>query len=1085
MAALLSRSFYALITDQKSKGTGLPHKIFWFVISVLFLHCFMAMAVTNLSTDESALLALKTVDPHNVTTYNWSSTSSVCNWVGISCGAPHRRVTALNLTNMGLQGIIPPHLGNLSFLGYLTASGNKFQGRLPEELSRLRRLKVINFNKNNLGGDLPSWFANLTSLQTLNLANNTFVGTIPVEIGNLTRLRILDLQQNQLSGPIPRSIFNMSSLENLALTFNNLSGSLPLPDDIDICHPLSKLKGLYLSSNQLNGQIPSSLGECSNLQVLSLSVNRFTGSIPTVIGNLTGLKQLFLGSNYLTGAMPNELSHLSNLEALSTPHNNLSGFIPSSIFNLSKLTLLDVTGNQLSGHLPSSIYLPNLEYFDVSVNNFSGRIPGSISNSSNLIILYTYNNSFSGLIPNTLGNLRMLQRLDITFNNLTADLSFFSSLTSCSYLDTLSLSFNPLNVFLPISIGNMSSIQYFMAGLCNIKGIIPVQIGNLSTMVQMELSLNELIGSIPSTLGGLKQLQGLSLSGNQLQGAIPNDICHLESLNYLYLESNRLSGQIPTCMPNLTSLRKLYLQKNSLSSAIPSSIWSLTFLLEVRLNSNSLNGSLPSDIGNLKALVYMDLSRNQISGAIPSSIGGLKDLQYLSLAENSFQGSIPVSFGGLVSLISLNLSANNLSGVIPKSLEALSNIKSFNVSSNRLQGEIPRGGPFVNFSAESFKFNDALCGLPRLQVPPCETITPRKSKAGSVRLLKYILPVLAFLSLVIAFTIIFIKSRKKRNLKRETQVTGDLLPLATWRRISFLELQQATDGFSDYNLLGTGSFGSVFRGSLSDGTDIAVKVFNLQVEGVLKSFDSECEVMRKIRHRNLVKIITSCCNIDFKALILEFMPNGSLDKWLYSHNYFLDFPQRLNIMIDVASALEYLHSYSAPIIHCDLKPSNILLDGDMVAHVGDFGIAKLLGGGDCICMTQTLTLATIGYMAPEYGQAGIVSTRGDVYSYGILMMETFTRKKPTDEMFSGEMNIMLWVKRSLPDAITEVVDSNLLRVERPSIAETDSVMSTLKLALHCCADLPEDRLHMKDVLSSLEKIRTQYLKDLRIRNSEC
>ncbi|XP_021599558.1 probable LRR receptor-like serine/threonine-protein kinase At3g47570 [Manihot esculenta] len=1057
-------------------ASSLPDKTFWYIIPVLFSHCFMAMAVTNLSTDESALLALKahiTDDPHNLLTHNWSSTTSVCNWIGISCGSRHRRVIALNLTNMGLRGSIPPQLGNLSFLGYLIASGNDFQGRLPGELSQLRRLKFINFKENNLGGNLPSWFANLTSLVSLSLTNNSFVGTIPEEIGNLANLRILDLQQNQLSGAIPKSIFNMSSLENLALTFNHLSGSLPLPNDIDLCHGLPKLEGLYLSSNQLIGQIPS-MTECNSLdQVLSLSVNRFTGSIPTGTGNLTSLSQLWLGSNFLTGSMPHELSQLRNLEVLSTPKNSLSGFIPPAIFNLSKLKVLEVSNNQLSGNLPSSILLPNIEYFIVAVNNFTGRIPSSISNSSQLIVLYTYNNSFSGLIPN-LGSLRMLQRLDITFNNLTADLGFFPSLTSCTYLDTLSLSFNPLNVVLPVSIGNMSALQYFIAGECNIKGSIPVQIGNLSTIVQVELSSNKLTGSIPSVSRRLKQLQGLSLSGNQLQGAIPSDICGLESLDYLFLNSNRLSGQIPTCLSNLTSMRKLYLQNNNLGSAIPLSFWSLTFLLEVRLHSNSLNGSLPLDIGNLKVLVYMDLSRNQLTGAVPSGIGGLKDLQYLSLAENSFQGSIPESIGGLVSLTSLNLSANNLSGVIPKSLEALSNLKSFNVSSNRLHGEIPRGGPFVNFSAQSFMFNDALCGLTRFQVPPCESIAHRKSKAGNVRLLKYILPAVAFVILVIGFTIIFIKHRKKRNSKPENQESGDMLPMATWRRISFLELQQATDGFSDYNLLGTGSFGSVFRGTLSDGTNIAAKVFNLQVEGVLKSFDSECEVMSKIRHRNLVKIITSCCSIDFKALILEFMPNGSLDKWLYSHNYFLDLLQRLNIMIDIASALEYLHSCSSPIIHCDLKPSNVLLDGDMVAHVGDFGIAKLLSGGDSICMTQTLTLATIGYMAPEYGQAGIVSTKGDVYSFGILMMETFTRKRPTDEMFSEEMNITQWVKRSMPDAIIEVVDSNLLRV---GDEEINTIISILQLALHCSGDLPEERLKMKDVLSSLEKIRTHFLKE--------
>ena len=136
----------------------------------------------------------------------------------------------------------------------------------------------------------------------------------------------------------------------------------------------------------------------------------------------------------------------------------------------------------------------------------------------------------------------------------------------------------------------------------------------------------------------------------------------------------------------------------------------------------------------------------------------------------------------------------------------------------------------------------------------------------------------------------------------------------------------------------------------------------MQFEGALKSFDAECEVLRNVRHRNLTKLISSCTNLDFKALILEWMPNGSLETWLHSEEYCLNFLQRLNIMIDVASALDYLHCRcSTPIIHCDLKPSNVLIDNYMIAHVCDFGIAKLLGEKEFLA--QTKTLGTIGYMA--------------------------------------------------------------------------------------------------------------------------
>jgi LRR receptor-like serine/threonine-protein kinase FLS2 len=394
-------------------------------------------------------------------------------------------------------------------------------------------------------------------------------------------------------------------------------------------------------------------------------------------------------------------------------------------------------------------------------------------------------------------------------------------------------------------------------------------------------------------------------------------------------------------------------------------LWSLTYILEVDLSSNSLSGPLSLEIGNLKVLIVLELSRNQLSGHIPATIGSLKELANLSLANNQLEGSIPESFGELVSLEFLDLSSNKLSGKIPKSLESISQLKFLNVSFNRLQGKVPIGGPFVLFSATSFMSNDGLCGPPQLHVPQCKEGVSQRKKTTAAHILKYILPAIGLTMLVVALVLIW--SRQKKRSTR-IPVEENSLPLATCRRISKQELLQATEGFNASNLLGKGSFGSVYLGTLSDGIVVAIKVFNLAVEGAFKSFDTECVVLHNICHRNLVKIISTWSNIGFKAFVLEYMPKGNLEKWLYSQDHCLSILQRLNIMIDVASALEYLHyGYSTPIVHCDLKPSNILLDEDMVAHVADFGIAKMLGDGDS--MMRTVTLATIRYMAP-----------GDVFS---------------------------------------------------------------------------------------------------------
>jgi LRR receptor-like serine/threonine-protein kinase FLS2 len=670
----------------------------------------------------------------------------------------------------------------------------------------------------------------------------------------------------------------------------------------------------------------------------------------------------------MAGAIPREIGNLQNLEVIRVGVNNLTGPIPFEIFNISTIREISMPINKLTGHLPSSVgfFLQNLQRLYLAGNKLSGTIPSSISNASQLTELDLSDNLFSGLIPKSLSNLWLLEWLNLAGNNLTIDsstpeLNIFSSLSNLAYLRVLDLSNNLLNDILSSSIGNLStSLQYLHINNCNIKGIIPIDMGNLSNLITLSLWTNELVGSIPATVGRLRKLQALNLYDNRLEGPIPYELCHLESLYKMFFNGNEIYGPIPACLNNLTLLGYLYLNSNQLTSVIPLSLWSLTYILEVNLSSNSLSGPLSLEIGNMKVLRVLELSRNQLSGYIPTTIGSLKDLANLSLADNRLEGSIPKSFGELVSLEFLDLSSNNLSGEIPKSLEAILQLKYLNLSFNRLQGQIPVAGPFVNFSATSFMSNDGLCGAPRLHVPPCKASDPRPKRTIATHILKYVLPTIGLTMLIVTLVLVLTRHRKS-NMK--IPVEENPLPLATWRRISQQELLQATEGFSASNLLGKGSFGSVYQGRLLDGMIVAIKVFDLVVEGAFKSFDTECEVLRNIRHRNLLKILSTCSNMDFKAFVMEYMPNGNLEKWLYSQDHCLSILQRLNIMINVASALEYLHyGYSIPIVHCDLKPNNILLDEDLVAHVADFGIAKLLGDGDS--MMQTMTLATIGYMAP-------------------------------------------------------------------------------------------------------------------------
>lgn len=762
--------------------------------------------------------------------------------------------------------------------------------------------------------------------------------------------------------------------------------------------------------------------------------------------------------------------------------NNLTGFIPMQIFNLSQMSILSLTGNQLSGNLPAGMGngLPNLEGLYLSENNFGGPIPGSISNCSKLNRIGLSINNFTGSIPHYFGDLRLLDRLYLADNNLKSDysssnseLSWINSLVNCKHLRVLDVSGNPLNGFLPNAIGNLStSLEKLYVFNCNIRGSIPDGIGNLSSLISIKLFNNQLSGMLPNTMKDLEKLQMIDLRINHLSKTPLDSLCVLQNLGSVNFGENQISGSIPDCMGNITSLRYLYLDSNLLNSSLPINIWNLKYLSELDLSTNHLSGTLPPEIGNLKAAILIDLSMNQISGGIPSSIGDMKNLQNLSLAYNRLQGSIPVSIGTTLSLEWLDLSHNNLTGMIPMSLENLRYLIHFNVSYNNLRGEIPSKGPFTNFTGESFISNVALCGAPRFHVSSCPNISDGRLRTKKLR--RTISVALgAFISVALAMFLGFVYLR--RTKKDQVPSEGVLPSVATQERISYYKLLQATDGYDESNLLGTGSFGSVYKGTLDDGRIVAVKVFKLQEQGAFKSFDAECEVLRNLRHRNLTKVISSCSNKDFKALVFEFMANGSLEKWLYSHNYFLEIKQRLDILIDVACTLQYLHyGSSTPVVHCDLKRSNVLLDQDMVAHVSDFGVAKLLGHEDSF--TYTKTLATLGYLAPEYGLEGLVSTKCDVYSFGIMIMEVFTRKSPNDEMFGENLCLKSWVSDSMSDGLVRVVDANLLRPNHEFFDEKlDCISSIMKVALNCTRQSPRERSNMHDVLADLKKIKLQLL----------
>uniref|UniRef100_A0A803MJ41 non-specific serine/threonine protein kinase n=1 Tax=Chenopodium quinoa TaxID=63459 RepID=A0A803MJ41_CHEQI len=798
----------------------------------------------------------------------------------------------------------------------------------------------------------------------LNLSSLQLIGQISPHIGNLSFLQSLQLQNNQLTNTIPKEECNLLQLKVLNLSSNKLEGSIP-----SNIGKLRELEVLDLTMNKISGRIPNEVSLLPKLQVLNLASNTFFGSIPPSLGNVTSMTNLDLGTNTISGTIPMELSYLRNLKHLDLSINNLSGTVPSPMYNMSSLEFFALASNDLWGELPYNIgeTLPNLLDFNFCINKFTGRIPGSLHNLTNIKEIRMAHNRLTGTIPPGLGNLPRLKMYNIGYNYIENSgedngLDFITLLANSTELNFLAFDGNLLKGVIPESIGNLSKVlsKLYMGGN-QIHGTIPSSIAKLTGLTLLNISYNEITGPIPSEISHLQDLQVLDLSHNHISEAIPDSFGSLIKLTKLDLSSNSLVGQVPCTFGGYSSLTYMDLSTNMLNGTIPREIFNLPSLSNtLNMSHNHFDGHLPDDIEQLTIVISLDLSSNRLSGNIPSSISNCKSLETLSLARNFFSGSIPNSFGSLKALQTLDLSHNQLSSSIPSNLEL--STQSLNLSYNNLEGEIPCGGILGNLSRVYLQ------GNPRLSL---------QSKCGGShhhkRRLRKAGIVVAIVAVLVLFFIAGLYLAIRKRKARSSSKTSDSKMQEGHYMVKYDELRQATGGFSEANLIGSGSFGSVYKGCLQDNITVAIK--------------------------------------EFLALVYEFLSNGSLEVWIKGkrkkeNGDGLGFLERLNVTIDVASALDYLHHDSeVPVVHCDIKPSNILLDEDMTANIGDFGLARLLmeqiGGQHSISSSHVMK-GSIGYMPPEYGLGAKPSTAGDTYSFGVTLLELFTAKSPSNESFTGE-----------------------------------------------------------------------------------
>ncbi|EEF33525.1 serine-threonine protein kinase, plant-type, putative [Ricinus communis] len=902
---------------------------------------------------------------------------------------------------------------------------------------RHQRVTMLDLGSLKLSGSISPYVGNLSFLRKLYLENNSFSHDIPPQSGHLRRLQILSLYNNSFGGEIPP---NISACSNLVY--------------------------LYLDGNKLVGKIPSQLTSLMKLKEFFFGRNNLIGTIPPSLGNLSSLWTLSGDTNKLHGVLPESLGRLTNLKYLALFENRFSGTIPSSVFNISSIVHIDVEGNHLQGTLPMSlgISLPQLQFISISSNQFTGSIPTSISNASNLANFEISANNLTGNVP-SLEKLNNLSFLSIGLNHLGSgradDLKFLADLT------------------------NATALQILNIGMDNFGGKLPENIANLSKKLEIFfINNNQLHGNIPAGIEVLVNLNFLYASWNKFSGTIPSSIGKLKNLRELYLNNNNFLGNIPSSLANLTNLLEIYFSYNNLQGMIPSSLANCTSLLALDLSNNILTGPIPRNLFELSYLSkFLDLSANRLHGSLPNEVGNLKQLGILALQENMLSGEIPSDLGSCASLEQLDISHNFFRGSIPSSLSM-----------------IPIEGIFKKASAISIEGNLNLCGGIRdFGLPACESEQPKTRLTVKLKI------IISVASALVGGAFVFIclflwRSRMSEAKPRPSSFENAIL------RLSYQSLLKATNDFSSDNLIGSGGCGYVYKGILDqDGSVIAVKVLNLMHRGAAKSFLAECKVLRNVRHRNLVKVLTACSGIDyhgndFKALVYEFIDNGSLDDWLHPRPLrsdevprTLNVLHRLNISIDVACALEYLHCHSGtPIIHCDLKPSNVLLNKEMTGHVSDFGLAKFLSdeklNSAANHSSSVGARGTIGYCPPEYGLGSDVSTSGDIFSFGVLVLEMFTGKRPTDDMFKEGLTLHNFVKNALSEQVIEVVDCKILQMQtdattnrHPNLRSRrnnkliECLIAIFEIGICCSSELPRERMNIDDVVVQLSSIRNKFL----------
>uniref|UniRef100_A0A251V0S5 non-specific serine/threonine protein kinase n=1 Tax=Helianthus annuus TaxID=4232 RepID=A0A251V0S5_HELAN len=804
-----------------------------------------------------------------------------------------------------------------------------------------------------------------------------------------------------------------------------------------------------LSNMGLSGQLVGDIGGLSELTSLDLSSNRdLTGPISPRIGDLEKLDTLILMHCSFTGSIPSELGNLKELTFLALNTNNLTGQIPPSLGYLSKLYWLDIGENQLTGSIPvKTVGSPGLDmlkkakHFHFNKNKLSGSIPSQIFIDMVLIHVLFDGNQFTGQIPDTIGNVSTLESLHLGYNKLTGPLPDLTGMNALTSVDLSNNKFQESDP--PLWFSTLPSLKTLIMEFGSLKGKLPEALFSLSGIEQVSLKNNNLNGTLDMGGSISDDLQTVDLQNNKIDNV---------TLSSDYKNDLELYGN-PVC--NKTLGQTLYCQLRQSTSGYSTSY------PDCKGSKPCRSDQKPSTLRCECAYPY---EGNMFFRAPP--------FRYLSndTLWHSLESSLWTKLGlapGSVALQNPFLDVNDYLQV---------HVQFFPSKSKHFtRSEVQKMG--FSLSKQTYK--------PPAEFGPyyflADPYTFADGNGGGIGVGAVIgMSIGCVLLIIVLIALVLYAIQQKKQAKKaislsktfgswapSTKDNGGAPQLKGARWFSYDELKKSTNNFSETNLIGSGGYGNVYKGVIPGGPMVAIKRAEQgSMQGGFE-FKTEIELLSRVHHKNLVGLVGFCFEKKEQMLVYEYMSKGTLRESLSGKSETrLDWKRRLRVALGCARGLTYLHELAdPPIIHRDIKSTNILLDEDLTAKVADFGLSKLISDSEK-GHVSTQVKGTLGYLDPEYYMTQQLTDKSDVYSFGVVMLELVTAKLPIvkGKYIVREVRLAMDKTDEEEYGLRELLDPNL----------KDSFLTGfgrfIQLAMQCVEESAADRPTMSDIVKVLENI---------------